>query len=232
MPFNWFTLVQGNYSIDFPSGFAMPAYSDQPLRMLWMAQNQDPERKPFGMRIRSRVRYIEDTDLQQPMKPLNKFSWDIRVAAPYQAPSAKTGEHCANGESDAPAAGTKPAGQDAVLHFAVPPGRHVYRSTVQGDSKIPFDTTAHHLSAHLHAYGESMELIDVTAGKSIYKAVATNNSRQTGIELMTDLASEAGIPIYRNHVYELVATYNNTTDHVIDAMAVVYIYYRDKPAQA
>jgi hypothetical protein len=223
VPFNWFTLVQGHYEVDFPEGFALPARTGQVFRVFSMAQNQDHDREPFGMRIRSRLRYVYDRDLARPMIPLNKFSWDVRVAAPFFDGEKEIphDESCANEETH----GTG----EAVLHFAVPPGRHVYRTTVQAAGKLPFDTTAHYVSAHLHVYGESLELIDKTAGKSIFISRATNNAGHTGIAEMPHFSSVEGVPIFRHHEYELVATYDNTSGRVTDAMAVVYVYYRDEP---
>ena len=223
VPFNWFTLVQGHYAIDFPAGFGLPARTGQVFRVFSMAQNQDPDRKPFGMRIRSQLKYVYERDLARPLVPLNKFSWDVRVAAPFFDGEKEIphDESCANEETH----GTG----EAVLHFAVPPGRHVYRSTVHAAGKLPFDTTAHYIGAHLHVYGESIELIDKTAGKSLFVSRATTNPRHTGIAEMTYFTSVEGIPIYRHHEYELVATYDNTSGRTTDAMAVVYVYYRDEP---
>ena len=31
--------------------------------------------------------------------------------------------------------------------------------------------------------------------------------------------------LYADHEYEIVTTYNNTTDHEVDAMGVIYIYF-------
>jgi hypothetical protein len=33
--------------------------------------------------------------------------------------------------------------------------------------------------------------------------------------------------MYSDHDYEIIATYNNTLDHNIDSMAVMYLYLRD-----
>lgn len=227
LPFNQFTLVQGHYSIDFPQGFALPASSDQPFRLLTMAQNQDPERDPFDLHIRSRLRFHYDDELRRPPIPLNKLSWDIRVPAPY-VPEVhdplRAGESCAGDDPILGAEDTPP-----VLHFAVPPGRHEYRSVVDGVTKIPFPTTAHHISAHLHVYGVSLELRDQTAGRTLFKSLATTNPTATGIVEMTHYSSTDGLPLDPTHRYELIAIYDNPTPHVVDAMAVVYIYYKDVP---
>ena len=227
----WFTLIQGHYAITFPPGFAVPATTDQTFRVFSMAQNQDPATPPFGLKIRSRFAYVYDDELTAPMTPLNKFSWDIRVAAPYPFDDEPAKDGCDGDDAHhTEAHDQEPPAQpgEPVLHFAVPPRRHEYRTTLPGATKIPFDTTAHHISAHLHVYGQSLELIDKTAGRSLFTSRATSNSAKTGIVEMTKYASAEGIPIYRDHTYELVAVYDNTTDHVIDAMAVVYVYYKDR----
>jgi hypothetical protein len=40
-----------------------------------------------------------------------------------------------------------------------------------------------------------------------------------------------GLPIHRDHDYELVTIYDNPTDHDIDAMAILYLYLLDKSFQ-
>lgn len=244
LPFNWFTLVQGHYSLRFPEGFAVPGSTDQIFRLFSMAQMQDPAREPFDMRIRSRVHYVYARDLERPMVPLSKFSWDVRVAAPYD-PKAVAQDHTAGSCAEHDPSLAKPqtltespghtlggSSAEPVLHFAVPPGRHEYRTRVDGASKIPFPTTAHHFSAHLHVYGVSLELIDATSGETIFRSDATANGKHTGIAEMTSLATSEGVRIYPDHTYELVAVYDNPTDQPIDAMAVVYVYYRDEPPPA
>ena len=39
---------------------------------------------------------------------------------------------------------------------------------------------------------------------------------------------EEGFRVYRDHKYELEALYDNTTDHDVDAMAMMYLYYHPK----
>ena len=113
-------------------------------------------------------------------------------------------------------------------HWNIPPGRHVYRHRLERMvERIPFDTRAHYIFAHLHPFGESLELIDLTTGESVFKAIATNYSDQVAVEKITHYSSEEGLPILRHHDYEIVAIYNNTTRQEIDSMAVMYLYLRD-----
>ncbi|MGE4605458.1 MAG: hypothetical protein AAEJ52_01805 [Myxococcota bacterium] len=43
---------------------------------------------------------------------------------------------------------------------------------------------------------------------------------------MTHVSSADGIPIYRDHEYELISTYNNTSGVDQDAMATMFLYVR------
>jgi hypothetical protein len=46
---------------------------------------------------------------------------------------------------------------------------------------------------------------------------------------MTEIVSQGGIPFKKDGQYSLVAEYNNTTGHPIDAMAILYLYLSEKP---
>jgi len=71
------------------------------------------------------------------------------------------------------------------------------------------------------------ELIDLTTGESVFKAFANNYPDQGAVEKIPKYSSTEGIPILRDHDYEVVAVYNNTTDQEVDSMAVVYLYLHD-----
>ena len=53
-----------------------------------------------------------------------------------------------------------------------------------------------------------------------------NNS--IGIDHVDYYSSESGIPLYKDHEYELLSVYNNTTSSDQDVMAVMYLYVLDK----
>src|SRR6185503_20236758 len=110
----------------------------------------------------------------------------------------------------------------------VAPGRHSYWQTMDGNTFIPFDTTAHFIAMHMHPYAESMELIDRTTGETLFKGYARHYPNNQDIESFESFSSEEGIPLYRNHKYETITVYNNITDKDIDAMAILYIYLWDK----
>ena len=120
------------------------------------------------------------------------------------------------------------SGNRKTGHWYVTPGRHVYRHRLEGlDETIPFDTRAHYIASHLHPFGESLELFDLTTGESVFKATAANYPHRVALEKITHYSSRDGIPIYSQHEYEIVAVYNNTTGQDVDSMAVMYLYLHD-----
>jgi len=75
---------------------------------------------------------------------------------------------------------------------------------------------------------ESLELRDLTAGKSLFLSKARASSGKIGIDQVDYYSSPEGIPLYKDHEYELVSVYNNTSGEDQDSMAVFYMYLLDK----
>src|SRR5207247_1823634 len=120
-------------------------------------------------------------------------------------------------------------GNDVTYHWMVPPGRHTYRAkVVANELNLTAPTTVHYATAHLHPYGESLELYDLTAQQSVLKIQAEGFHDKVGIAHMGEFQSESGIVITPAHQYELRAEYNNTTSSDADAMAIFYLYLLEK----
>ncbi len=113
-------------------------------------------------------------------------------------------------------------------HWFVKPGREEVHSNVTKFMDLHFDTTIHFITMHLHAFAESMELRDLTTGESLVKLHAKNYAGKVGLEKIEQFSSAEGIKVYKDHEYELVSVYNNTTDHDISAMAMMVVYLLDK----
>ncbi len=120
------------------------------------------------------------------------------------------------------------SGHELTGHWHVPPGHHEYRYEIEDlDRMIPWDTRAHYISAHLHPFGTSLELVDLTTGETVFRSVAENFPDRVALREITHYSSVEGKPIHRDHRYELIATYDNTTDADVDSMAVMYLYLAD-----
>lgn len=120
------------------------------------------------------------------------------------------------------------AGYEQTGHWHVPPGHHEYRYVVEDLARwMPWDTRAHYISAHLHPFGTSLELVDRTTGETVFRAEAENFPDRVALREITSYSSVEGKPVHRDHEYELIATYDNTTDDDVDSMAVMYLYLAD-----
>ena len=238
LPSKWFTTIQGAADIDLPEGFGIPFYSKEPLRLMSMALNQQPDIEPFSTKIRTQIEHIPDAELDQPLKALGKFAVDVRIPIYDDGTSAADHAGCAVGEEDIvvhAADGVEgqidlthtQGGMKTTPHFYVPPGKFTYIQDFSGASVVPYNTTLHYISAHLHRYGTVIELWDTTTDTLLFQSVPRMNADGTYISRMPDYSSSEGIEIRTDHDYQIRAKYNNTTEAPIDAMAVMYFYFHD-----
>ena len=77
------------------------------------------------------------------------------------------------------------------------------------------------------AYLET-ELKDLTTGETVFKSSARNSKDKIGLDYVDYFSSSEGIAIYKDHEYQLISSYNNTTDTDQDSMAVIYMYVLDR----
>ena len=61
--------------------------------------------------------------------------------------------------------------------------------------------------------------------------IRQNFDDKIGLKHVDSFSSKAGIPIYKNHDYEVVSIYNNTSGVNQDSMAVMYLYLLEKDFQ-
>lgn len=231
-----FTLIQGQNSIELPPGFAFPILSDEPLEFVSMiVNNNQVEELPLELTVKTTLEYLRDAELAEPPKPLFRRRIFSFVGVEGQAPGSEHSHHMTATEAgevaeSAPASevlGVDAEGRQYTFHWMVPPGRHVYRSRIGRQLRLPFDTTAHMVTAHLHPYGESLALLDLTTGETLVELEAKPYPDRIGIADMEHYSSSTGIRLYRDHEYELVAVYDNSTSQEQDAMAIMYLYFLD-----
>ncbi len=115
-------------------------------------------------------------------------------------------------------------GQDHTIHWMVPLGRHVYRSEITKQLKLPATTTAHYITGHVHPTGEWVKLVNLTTGETVVTIESKDFDDRWGVKRMTEYVSEEGILIHEDHRYELVTQYMNPTDKPVDVMAILYLY--------
>src|SRR5262249_44963710 len=75
-----------------------------------------------------------------------------------------------------------------------------------------------------------------TTGQTIFEVKATGPKDKVGLDHVETFASEKGIPMYRDHKYELVSVYDNPTQQNADSMASAFLELEDpefvKPDEA
>jgi len=234
-----FTLTPGQTDVRLPSGFGIPIFSNDMMR--WNSQVLNLNQPNIDRMIHHRlhVRFVRGQDLgDKPLKPLSERVANVFVTLEdtpavfnVEKPEGHLAESsCLVGEA---APGAPPGTLDGMDrrfsgHWVVPPGRHEYRTLVTKRLATPHDTTVHFIGIHVHPYSQSLELKDLTTGKTVWKSFHRSHTQRIGISWMDYYSSEEGLPFYKDHDYELISVYDNPTDQNSDAMAQLTIYYHDK----
>jgi len=234
-----FTLSQGQFEVRFPEGFGFPMMSDEQFSLTTQVLNLNHPDKQFKLRHKISFEYIKDTELKDPLKPLFMISaYGLKLLEGKDgyfnvahASEEQHGESCLIGEN-ADASVLKDRYQRKFAgHWVVKPGREVNNTHATKMLNVPYDTTIHYIAVHLHPFAESLELKDLTTGKTVFKSDVEWEKGKIGIKKVQYYSSKEGIPIYKDHEYQLISVYNNTTDEDQDSMAVMFLYVLDKEFQ-
>jgi hypothetical protein len=247
------TLSQGITDTKVPDGFGFPVASNEPLLVYTQVLNHNLK-EPKGMKVRHRVtfEFIRDSEAKKPIKPLmnlgasgtvflNENPLAISSAFPTSPGVSAAHAEAASGHpasclmlQRAPnAAGMSsdyvdPSGRKLTGHWIVPPGRQVNHSDITWFMGLPFDTKLHYAAVHLHPFAESLTLRDATADKVVFTARAKNPEGRVGLDHVDTFISHDGVPLYKDHKYELISVYNNTTSETHDSMASVFFGFADR----
>jgi hypothetical protein len=240
--FDWrlFSLVPGRASIELPKGFGVPVPSDAALDYFTMSLNLNPRPDAVNVRMFTRVHTIAADEPGAPTKAL--FRRAVYVLQ-RESDSTATGPKCtAHAATDHVGAGCgewmtvkMPGGSTMLMpsegmtnHWTVPPGHRIYRSDITPQLNLPFDTTIHYATIHVHPFARGMELRDVTTGQTVLRLGSQDWPDRIGVAHVDEFKSIEGVPIVRGHRYELSVDYDNTSGVNTDAMAILYLYLLDK----
>ncbi len=104
--------------------------------------------------------------------------------------------------------------------FFVPPKRHEKETVVTYD----FDGRIHFLGTHVHPHAESMKLYNLTRGEEVWlgRSRLDNSGNMVGFD---SYSSVEGYRVKAGEKYRITVVYNNPTDHEIDAMAGLFVFY-------
>ena len=236
-----FTLSQGQFDIEFPEGFGLPVFSDEVFSLNTQVLNHNIEGLTFQVRHKVEIDYVRQADLKEPLKPLFMSAATGLVLLEgqegdgyFNVQHPDTEDHgpgCLIGQGASHHTYEDAFGRKFSGHWTVKPGREENRTLVTNWMSLPFDTTVHYIAVHLHPFAESLELRDLTTGKKVFQSQVRNTPERIGLEHVQYFSSAEGIAVYKDHEYELVSVYNNTTDVDQDSMAVMLLYLLDKELQ-
>ena len=253
-----FTLSQGQYRIDMPRGFGIPILTSEILALNTQALNLNMSDGKRDVRHKIIMRYQRDDELKLPIKPLYVAgAYGLKLLEgidghygreDYQPRSEDKGHeghkrhkghkgHEGHGDEHAACLPGENAGQNVfddgqgrkfTGHWVVKPGKEVNHTNVTKIMDLPWDTTLHYVAVHLHPFAEKLTLKDLTTGDIIYTAKTRQVDQGIGLAHVDFFSSEKGIPLYKDHEYEIISEYNNTSGKPQDSMAVMNLYLEDK----
>jgi hypothetical protein len=236
-----FTLSQGQFAVDLPAGFGLPVMSNEPLYLSTQVLNHN--RKNINIQVRHKVTidFVRDKELSAPIRPLFPAAgFVVALLEGKDGNFAMTDPGGVQGHASclpgvqAPDSKysnvvfTDSDGRKATGHWVVKRGREERHTLVTSMMRLPYDTMIHFIGVHLHPFAESLELRDLTTGKTIFKSKARGPKEGIGLAHVDAFSSREGIPVYKSHDYELVSVYDNKSAVDQDAMATMFFYLEDK----
>src|SRR5262249_46804004 len=158
-------LVPGRSSIDLPPGFGVPVPASASLDYFTMSLNLNPQRGAVNVRMRTRLHTIAGDEPGAPTKAL--FRRALYVLQREGDSNTSMGPKCMTKPAlDHVGAGCgewmtvkTPNGSTMLMpaegmtnHWTVVPGHHSYRSDITPQLNLPFDTTIHYATIHVHPF--------------------------------------------------------------------------------
>lgn len=240
-----FTLSQGQLEIELPEGFGLPVLSMESLELTTQVLNLNHDDIAVHVRHKVKVDYVRDRELAAPLKPLFPLAVyglasleekPLTFGRPEDEPKVSKdpedledhGPSCLVRSNAAAHEYKDSYGRKFTGHWVVKPGREVNRTLVTEILDLPYDTTVHYIAVHLHPFAETLELRDLTTGRSVFKSQVRPAEKGVGIRHVEHFSSVEGVRLFKDHDYELVSVYDNTSGEEQDSMAVMYMYLLDK----
>ena len=229
-----FTLSQGQFQIRFPAGFGIPVRSSEALSLTTQVLNLNHDPADFDVRHRVQILFKRQNELKRPMTALfQKSVYGLALLEGEDGhfghePGEHEGQGCLEKANASEHEYKDPFGRRFTGHWVVAPGREVNRTPVSKLLALSYDAKVHYIAVHLHPFAQSLTLIDKTTNETVFASQAENFREKIGLKKVDYFASPEGLTIYKDHDYELVSVYENTTDEPQDSMAVMYMYFADQ----
>jgi hypothetical protein len=233
------TLSQGQVTKDYPPGFGVPVLSNEAIGFSSQVLNFNAPEGRYRVRHKIVTLYLRDSEAKVPMRAIKNGFAQVMVLVGGEPGDGYFGvrmpdpeEHgasCAIGVNASAVGATydDQYGREFSGHWVVEPGRHTNQTLATHMLNLPYDTRIHTIDTHLHPFAESLELRDLTTQETLFRAEATMLGEGHGVKRVETYSSEEGIPVYADHEYAVVTTYDNTSGEPQDAMASFYVGFHD-----
>jgi hypothetical protein len=243
-----FTLSEGQTNLELPEGYGIPVLNGQEFEMVSQVLNHNQPELNIEVKHQSQIKYIKGSQAAD-LKPLYQKSTFVtkQITGPageyglpltcvaHQLDSAhiegeKPNHNC---EIDYSKSEYDPYsdkyGRKYTSHWAIPVGEEILKTDVTQMMELSEDTKIHMIGVHLHPFGKKLELWDKTKNELLYESSLAPLDSLIGFKSIEYYKSVEGIPVFKDHSYELISTYNclDTTDRHT-AMAVMYLYLEDR----
>ena len=243
-----FTLTEGQTKVQMPVGYGIPFPASEKASLFSQVLNHNVKNPHMIVKHRVNIEYTRQSDHTTPLVPL--YQQAVFITKQISGPPGNYGEVSTNTESlkDAnirykscdtnceirleknafnPYADN--FGRTYSGHWEIPLGKEILKTDVTEMLNLWHDTRVHFIGVHVHPFAVSLELRDITADTSVFKAYVKNFSNKIGIEKIDNYSSEVGIALFKSHRYELISEYNcndSTANHT--AMATMFLYLEEK----
>ena len=224
----------GIEEIRFPDGFGLPIEEivndmEAPwneVSLLGMVLNNHGTQQDADVKLRFTVDYVEPGEYGDGMQKLYKASVPVVPNLEHQAEETAGWERgdtvVLSGESLEPV-GLPDTTMGKPGHWMVPPGKQVIRQRYR--NLIGVGTSVHYGLIHMHNYGVSMKLTDLTDGAVLWETSIQYEADRVQISEIPPYSSAEGFVLHPDHEYEIESVYDNTSPAPVDAMAVMYLYH-------
>ncbi len=222
------SLSHGLEHFYLPKGYGFPIRGNELLYMTTESLNHNY--KDINLLVKHEFS-IDYTKNGNGMKPLMTRTAFIMLpydkSDPYKEPTDPGTNQCIPVETKNH---SYDDGHGHVLsgHWVIPPGKNVYRSSVNNQLLITDSLRLHAAAIHVHPFATAISLFDKTAGKPIFTSKIINHKNRIGLEKIEPFTSETGIWLYKNHDYEIVLDVDNTTGINQDMMGSMFLFFYDK----
>jgi len=243
-----FTLTQGFMDLQLPDGFGVPFTSEQNFTTIFQALNHNYPELDTSIKHKVILKYFLESEIDFEMKALSQNT--VWLMKKYEGPSGDYGSPpVVTSKSDSSTFSYHSAqqpncgvdmlannpiekldlyndnyGRKFTGHWKIVPGKEKAHFNATKMLNLKEDKLLYYATAHVHPYCEYLELRDINEDKVVFRTETKGVKDKIGLELISEFTSKEGVKLFKDHEYELVSLYNNTSEDTLSAMSVVYLY--------